>query len=470
MWSEDDTSDVETSLNLTKICSLNFSIDEPDDFQLPVLLPSNNVTVRRKTKKKRGVSNDKRNEKYSSQSENTFQDLSSPFLDDPNYRLQISSQENAMLYSTPVSDEEGPDVCRELKNDFEKTENCVVDCQLSNSFLENSSLKVRLEQKVENTKLGNTGEGMKWLNGECKARNSFKQVAVDTTPSFNNFVSSKNSEKHLTSEDIASNSKGKSVIFTNSFRSLENDQLQKIPDSVCGQIENCNNHNTVYGEGRNSYNEPAESNTRSSILLVPAETKTVIDQNVFQSTSKFDIPPTNGKQTRSDTGRNAFLTCLNKFTDDNVYNVESSEDENVVSSKCSSRQNESNTCNENVADLVSSSSIRQLLKEETAPTKKSPLVCQLNRDSNDGNDEQSSNKENVCTLGKKKKVVILSSDSDSDSVWEDALDSDDSDCRKYNIPLSCRLEKYLSLGETKDRDTKTDDTINKPKYVLDRLN
>lgn len=435
MWSEDDTSDVETSLNLTKICSLNFSVDETDDFQLPVLLSSKNVTVRRKTKKKQDVSEDNTNGKC--QSENTLKNLGSPFFDDLNYTLHNSNQENMPLDSIPV------------KSEFEQAENYPVNCQLSNNFLENNSLKVHLEQKLKNTKLDSPGKEMKWVDWDTTPPCS---LAIDANLSSNDVNSSKKSEKFPTSEDIVCNSKGnESDILTNSCRSLKNEKLHKM---MCGQIENSD---------INSYNEPVQSNTRSNIVSVSDETNNVVGQNVVQCTRKIDTPPMNGKQNSSNTEQDP---CMNRMRNDNDgYNVEYSGNENKISSTHIFCQNESSiNCNENAADLISGFTVG---KVKTDLTEKSPLICKLNKNSEDGNDELFSNKENVCIPGSKKKVIILSSDSDSESVWEDVVDSDDSDCKKYDISLSSRLGKWLSLSETTKhtRDTETDDFIKEPKYV-----
>ena len=216
LWSEDDTSDFESSLNLTKICSLNLSVDETEDFQFPVLLSSNNVTVRRKTKKKQGVSEDNTNRK--SQSENTLENLGSPFLDDLNYSLHDSNQESMLLDS--VTDEESPYVRRELKSDSEQAENCFVNCQLLNNSLENILPKVHLEQKLKNTKLDSTGKEMKWVDWDTTPPCS---LAINANLFSNDVNSSKSSGKFPTSKEVVCNSReNESNILTNSFRSLKN--------------------------------------------------------------------------------------------------------------------------------------------------------------------------------------------------------------------------------------------------------
>ena len=234
-------------------------------------------------------------------------------------------------------------------------------------------------------------------------------------------------------------------------------------DPMCGQIENSDNENCVFGEDINSYNEPIESNTRSNIVSVSDETNNVVCQNVVQCTRKFDTPLMNGKQNSSNTEKDP---CMNRFGNDSIgYNAECLGNERKISSTRIFCQNDSSiNCNENTAVFISGFTVG---KVRTDLTEKSPLICKLNKDSEDGNHERLSNKENACIPGSKKKVIILSSDSDSESVWEDVVDSDDSDCKKYDISLSSRLGKCLSLSDTTkhNKDTETDDFINEPKYV-----
>ena len=343
LWSEDDTSDVETSLNLTEICSLNFSVDETDDFQLPVLLSSNNVTLRRKTKKKQGVSEDNTNGK--SQSENTLQNFGSPFLDDLNYTLHNSNQESMLLDSIPVTDEESLYVRRELKSDFEQAENCLVNCQLSNNSLENNLLKMHLEQKLKNTKLDSTGKEMKWVDWDTTPPCS---LAINANLSSNDVTSSKSSEKFPTNKGVVCNSReNESDILTNSFRSLKNDQLHMMIDSMCGQIENSDNESCVFGEDINSYNEPIESNTRSNIVSVSDETNNVVDQNFVQCTRKFDTPPMYGKQNSSNTEKDP---CMNWIRNDSIgYDVEYLSNERKISSTRIFFQNDSSISSGSIA-------------------------------------------------------------------------------------------------------------------------
>lgn len=66
-----------------------------------------------------------------------------------------------------------------------------------------------------------------------------------------------------------------------------------------------------------------------------------------------------------------------------------------------------------------------------------------------------------------KKVIILSSDSDYDSVWEDGSESEESDCDSYNKQLQpeSHFEKNLSHTTTKEAKTNPGSFFKTPRYV-----
>jgi hypothetical protein len=481
------------------------------------MLSSNNITVRRKTKKKRHVSEDNGSEKYSSQSKSTLQDLGSPFLDSPFLdSLSCSSQssdvsvvlhqENAMLDSSPLSGDESTDVCRKLKNDFEQVENPFPDLNVTSSFLQNNDLKTHLEQRLKNTKPYSTGKVIKLLDWECDGEtNSFKKVSLQTTPHSDHVKSTETDSlgKHPTNETITSSCKGNELDISMTNNQLQSKSHEVTDESVqCGEVKNYSNQNSVFDlkhcESNHSYEEPIQSNTRSDVLSVSPKIENSIDQNVFQPKKEFVTSSTHVKQISSSTRPDESLICFHPLVDDNNgYIVGYYDDESKTSNKCDSRQmnlqveqSESNNFDDGTADfcttvcskiqiqkdfvkgsdknvletnahhtdLVSTLLISPQLKKTTNTTKKLPLTCRLSNGSNDadGNGELQSNKENVCTPATKKEVIFLSSD--SDSVWEDALDSDDSDCGKYNISLSSRLGKTTNLEMAGS-------CVIKPKYV-----
>ena len=523
LWSEDDASEIETSLNLTKFCSLNFSADEKEDLHFPALVSSNNITVRRKTKKKRHVSENNGIENYSCQTKDTLEELGSPSLTSLSYSSQNSDvsitlhPERVVLYSSPTRRDESPDVRRKL-NYFEQAGNpAAPDC---NFFFQNNDLKARLKQTQENTKPGSTDKGIELLSvKECDSEtNSFEQVSLETTP-HSDYVNSAKTEspgKYPTIEAITSSCEGhESVMPMDSFSSGTNNQLQSkshkmTGKSVCGEFENFSNQNGVLNlkhcESMHSYKEPVQNMT-SDVLLASPKIENSVNQNVFQPNRGIGSPSTITEQNNSNTctGHNESLTCFNPSVDDNKgYTVQSYDDESAISNKCDSHQivariSDSNNLDHGTAvcsqiqndfvqdsdknflesnghntDSISSLLISPQLKKTTHATEKSPLTCRPINGSNDAADENDdvhlSNKENVCTPAIKKKVIILSSDSDNDSVWEDAVDSDDSDCGKYNISSS-RLEENLPENKTtKEVNTKTGgSSIRKPKYVIARL-
>jgi hypothetical protein len=479
------------------------------------MLSSNNITVRRKTKKKRHVSEDNGSEKYSSQSKSTLQDLGSPFLDSLSCSSQSSDvsvvlhQENAMLDSSPLSGDESTDVCRKLKNDFEQVENPFPDLNVTSSFLQNNDLKTHLEQRLKNTKPYSTGKVIKLLDWECDGEtNSFKKVSLQTTPHSDHVKSTETDSlgKHPTNETITSSCKGNELDISMTNNQLQSKSHEVTDESVqCGEVKNYSNKNSVFDlkhcESNHSYEEPIQSNTRSDVLSVSPKIENSIDQNVFQPKKEFVTSSTHVKLISSSTRPDESLICFHPLVDDNNgYIVGYYDDESKTSNKCDSRQmnlqveqSESNNFDDGTADfcttvcskiqiqkdfvkgsdknvletnahhtdLVSTLLISPQLKKTTNTTKKLPLTCRLSNGSNDadGNGELQSNKENVCTPATKKEVIFLSSD--SDSVWEDALDSDDSDCGKYNISLSSRLGKTTNL----EMNTKAGSCVIKPKYV-----
>ena len=384
------------------------------------MLSSNNVTVRRKTKTKR----------------------------------HISHQENAILDSFPTSKDESPVVCRKLNDDFEHAEN------ISNlgSFRGNDSQGC-LEHEWKTTKQEDTGEEIELSVRDC---GSNEQVSLETTlhsDSGNSAKTERCSEKHTAEEAITSNCKGnKSEIFTTSFSPVTNVQLQSVILRVSSIIENNN------------------------------------DGNVFEPKGKYNALSTNVKQNNS----NTFASCDGPLKSFNCLNnggdiIRSCDDESTTSNKCNSHQiikhSESTNFEHGTAvcldvktdfkvsdenapefDRCNTDSVSSFIDSQLKADFRKELLLSCRPSGSDAvkTDALLTNKGNGKKPESKKKVIILSSDSDSDSVWQDALDFDDSDCGKYDISLSSRLGENSSnkRSEKTRKEIKTDfSSTTKLKYV-----
>ena len=443
-----------TDLNLTDISSLNFSVDETENVQVPALLSSNNVTVRRKTKTRRHVSEDNSCKNYSSHSKDQLVYPSSPSLDNVTYSSRIANVsiglENVGLDSFPNNEDER--LCRKLNEDFEQAEN--PNLSITRSFRSSNDLQACLEQKLNIAKRESSSKDVEM---SIRESDSYEQVCLEKGR-VNSAKTEECSGEHISKEAITSSRKENEFdLSSNLLSPVSNVQLQS-----------------------------------SDILLVLPK---VENQNFFEPKREFDTWSTNVKQS----GSNAYTRCDQSLTrcdslDNNKGYFTRTYDESTISNKCDSPQvtkhpestnlehdvavgsgaqkvsdrnvSEFYSCNTDSAFSFSISPQAPKLKADSVE-EISPLQSCRPSSGGAGGIDELSNKENVWKPETEKKVIFLSSDSDSDSVWEDALGFDDSDCEKCNIALSSRLgNPSQKCNGKKSEEVDSNSSTTKLKYVM----
>ena len=416
LWSDDDENQIETSLNLTDICSLHFSGDETKNLLVSDLLSDHNITVRRKTTKKRNFSKANKRDNYSSQTEDKLYNLDNPNFDYENSNSQfkegvsiVRQEEKTVLQSSVVIDDECSDVCRKLQDYFEQADISVLSC------LPNTDSKDCLGNKSNDANTVTTREEIieKSLDFECNSTETkgFEQVSLEST-----LCSEKTSSLAITScrkEDESDVSNHSCLLTKNRSESNE-----ITTEPVCEKDEKISDQTYTVELGNfkctTAHKEPVESGSRSEILPVNSKLR-ISYPNLISSNTKEDVD---------------YNTPVFRETENDVISVS---DENILAAQ------------EAIIDA----------------RKESSLTCQLVNGYKDvkEDDQFLSNKENL------RLQVLLSSD--SDSVWEDKIESDESDCEKHDISLSSRLGIKLSLQENIENTNTptTSGSIRKIKYV-----
>ncbi|XP_028397689.1 acidic repeat-containing protein-like [Dendronephthya gigantea] len=413
LWSEDDiNSEIETSLDLSKICSLNFSLDEDENFQFPDSCSSSNITVR-KSRKKQHFLEDSRTKTPLVNNGSKNQENSSSFLDENNCSPLISEnamhQKNTVILESVFSmDKNSPDVRKKLNDHFDEENNFSPDFHILSSC--KNDFGEQLQSQMENAK----------DNIPCKVSN---QLHLEYDKTFEKFLLEQNVQQHVDSvnTEYLGNELIKEAIEQNfntnmpgslnntldlsmkSVTSLTDDQLQR-------NLQKDDNLTTVFPKPLKKFYALSHHSKHGNASTEQDQESIVLfdnDKHKIFNNSDIDKTVEDATTPMSSEVQNDFMKP------DDVLNSNGNGITSLVSK-----------IDPPLPDLEE--------KKSTTGTS-----CMS------GNDYLS-NKENMWTHARKKKVVILLSDSDSDSVWEDEQTSDDSDCGKYDISLSSRLVKDLT--------------------------
>ena len=481
------------------------SFDETEDFQHPQLFSSNNVTVRRKTKKKRHISKDNKSDKRNK----CGLDLGSPFLNDINnssrcYDVPVHEQ-NTESGSLSLADDRNMQVCRKLSSEFEQTDkSSTPDVNLYDGALDECA-----QQMPENTRDSACDETkLVDCEYESETNSQFEHVSIEVKPEHDE-LSSVATGEHLSweavnqsSENCLSGSQEDNYITDismNSFSYLTNNQSQNELDKVvekficANAVERRSNGDCVVKdrESVDSHQDQGQSNMNSDIVAVSPAVERNIDPspNVFQPNriNAFEqcCISTLAEGNNSNTSQDQSLTCP-KVKDDKKCFVGSNIDKSKISYKRFShpRNVEQSMSNAMIDDSrfvyseehsgsigLSENDVPQPNVNNTDPlltnlqvkdptitdkAKETPaIMCQLNTKGNiaDRTDKRLSNEESVCRTAKET-VFVLSSESEYDSVWEDAPESDDSDCREYNIELASHFDSDPGYKAIEEMNTK----------------
>lgn len=355
----------------------------------------------------------------------------SPFLDENYCRPHISEivmhQNNTIaLDSLLRMDNKSPDVCKKLNDNFDEVENFPSDLHtLSNSYLEND-FSEELQSQVENVKGNITCKVSKLLCLECDKM--FEKVSLKENVHHVDFVNTDYQGKELTKKATHQN-------FNNMPHSTNNGlniSMKSLTSLADGQLQ----RNSQKDGDLTVSPKPLRKLDSSLPHAIHSNFSTEQDQKCIV---KFDYDHECRIVHRTDckTVEDAATPIGSEIENDFM------KPDNIPKLSCHGVTSLDSKIDSPSGDL-------NQMKSTTEMSYIPPGNYQLHTTHNDHTERKNkhmSNKENVRTDARKK-VVILLSDSDSDSVWEDGQESDDSDCGKYDISLSSRLVKDLSNEKT----------------------